>query len=507
MLVSLVRRYDQVPWLHQMREIIRRWWKIDAIYIDKENQPIFMSGQPEEVPNRVCAACLSDPSLRSRCLDSMAQALQETQRPGFTKNTVNHSCHLGMANMMVPIQISDHPGGMIYTTGFFNGALTPAEEQAFLDRGSAMAPELGERDNLNSIPILTRDRRDHLADILSLGQSAVVTLFAELRAKEAEIEELRQRLKERQGFSGLVGSSAAMQEVYRLVERVAVNDCTVLIRGESGTGKELVAGAVHSLSARARGPFVVQNCSAFNDNLLESELFGHIKGAFTGAVNDKKGLFELASSGTLFLDEVAEMSAALQAKLLRVLQDLSFWPVGATTPRKSDVRILAATHRDLEQMIQQGLFREDLYYRLNVISIVMPPLRDRRGDIPALVEHFLRKHGADRVDPQALRLLCQYDWPGNVRELANEVERMKVLHDGKGDLDRSLISARILKRGDQKPAPSLKGTLREALGELEASMIRVALSQHQGNRSHAAKTLGIARSNLIAKIKTYSIKD
>ncbi len=489
-----------------MREIIRRWWKIDAIYIDKENQPIFMSGQPEEVPNRVCAACLSDPSVRSRCLTSMAQAHQETQRPGFTKGTVYHGCHLGMANMMAPIQISDHPGGMIYTTGFFNQPLTPSEQEAFLRQGAALSPKLGVRENLDTIPILPQDKREHLADILSLGQSAVVTLFAELRAKEAEIEELRQRLKERQGFSGLVGSSAAMQEVYRLVERVAVNDCTVLIRGESGTGKELVAGAVHSLSARARGPFVVQNCSAFNDNLLESELFGHVKGAFTGAVNNKQGLFELAGGGTLFLDEVAEMSPALQAKLLRVLQDFTFWPVGATSPKKSDVRIVAATHRDLEQMIQEGHFREDLYYRLNVISIIMPPLRERKGDIPALVDHFLKQRGDEKIAPEALRLLCQYDWPGNVRELANEIERMKVLYDGKGALDQGIISARILKQSRKTPVPNLKGTLREALGDLEANMIRTALTMHQGNRSHTAKALGIARSNLIAKIKTYSIE-
>jgi two-component system response regulator HupR/HoxA len=282
----------------------------------------------------------------------------------------------------------------------------------------------------------------------------------------------------------------------------------VLVRGESGTGKELVARAIHHRSHRVEGPFVVQNCSAFNDNLLESELFGHVRGAFTGAVSDKKGLFEIANGGTLFLDEVAEMSPALQAKLLRVLQDQTFWPVGATTPKTSDVRIVAATHRDLEEMVKVERFREDLYYRLNVISINLPPLRDRRSDIALLVQHFLDQHGNGvKLTGEAMRLLTDHDWPGNVRELANEIERMMVLADGRRELGVELVSTRVRGAGEvgSEDAGVPLGSLREAMEQLEARMIRAALVECEGNRVHAARKLGIARSNLISKIKAYNI--
>jgi transcriptional regulator with PAS, ATPase and Fis domain len=312
-----------------------------------------------------------------------------------------------------------------------------------------------------------------------------------------------------------VGSSSVMQEVYNLVDRVAEQDCTVLVRGASGTGKELITRAIHRQSHRCEGPFVVQNCSAFNDNLLESELFGHVRGAFTGAVSDKKGLFEIAHKGTLFLDEVAEMSGALQAKLLRVLQDQTFWPVGATTPKKSDVRIVGATHRDLESMVEEERFREDLYYRLNVVAIDLPPLKDRRSDIPLLVRHFLKlrekaaKSKGLRVTADAMRVLTDHDWPGNVRELANEIERMVVLSAGNIELGVDHVSPRV--RGAvAASAPVVEtqlpaGGLREAMDRLEAGMIRSALTECAGNRSHAAKRLGIARSNLINKIKSYGI--
>jgi len=505
MLLSLVRRYDQIPYLHQLREILRRWWNIEVLYIDKEDHPIFLTGQPEGLCNRLCALCLRSKAARQRCEASILRARHETRELGArVDGLLTYSCHLRMTNIAVPIIIEGRDGGMIYTSGFFDHG----RDEDDLERLATAAAEIAggpvEDEVLSTPPILLAEDLERLMDILQLGVSTIVTMNAELRAKETEIETLRTRLKERQGFAGLVGSSQAMQEVYRLVERVAANDCTVLVRGESGTGKELVAGAVHGLSERGSGPFVVQNCSAFNDNLLESELFGHVRGAFTGAIADKKGLFEIANGGVLFLDEVAEMSPALQAKLLRVLQDHSFWPVGSTTPRHSDVRIVAATHRDLEALVRDGAFREDLYYRLNVISIVMPPLRERRSDIPALAEHFLQRHGGATLSAEALRVLCDHDWPGNVRELANELERMTVLSDGARLLDRELVSPRIREAtAGREHLPH--GNLRAALSSLETRMIRAALEECAGNRSHAAKLLGIARSNLIVKLKTFGL--
>jgi len=508
MLQSIVRSYEQVPWLRQMRELIRRWWGIEAIYVDKTDTPAFMAGQPNRLRNRICAICLSSDRGARLCQDSMAKAQAEAVRQGRPAGLLSYHCHLGMATMVAPVVIEKRHSGMIYTTGFWDHELSRVERASLLDLGTRINPALGNEELLGSVPVLASEELEHVDDILQLGAWAIVSLFDEMRAKEEEIAALRERLQARKGFAGLIGASSVMQEVYHLVDRVASNDCTVLVRGESGTGKELVARAIHHRSHRAEGPFVVQNCSAFNDNLLESELFGHVRGAFTGAVNDKKGLFEIASGGTLFLDEVAEMSPALQAKLLRVLQDQTFWPVGATTPKTGDVRIVAATHRDLEEMVKLERFREDLYYRLNVISINLPPLRERRSDIALLVQHFLDQHGEGiKLTGEAMRLLTDHDWPGNVRELANEIERMMVLADGRRDLGADLVSARMrgAGNGDGDDGGVPLGTMREAMEQLEARMIRAALVECEGNRVHAARKLGIARSNLISKIKAYRI--
>lgn len=507
MLVSLVRRYDEVTWIHQLRELIQRWWNIGTIYVDKHNNPIFLSGQPHKMKNRVCAICLTSDKGQSLCQDSIVRAKSELESLEKHGAMLSYTCHLGMTTMVVPIFIEKQYGGMIYTTGFFDQP--PSDEQLarLLEQGAGLNPALNNQVLLSTVPVLGSDDLEQLEEMIQLGVTAIVTLYAQLRAKEEEIEALRRRLERRAGFAGLVGSSPTMQEVYNLIEKVASNDCTVLVRGDSGTGKELVAQAIHSLSLRSKGPFVVQNCSAFNDNLLESELFGHVRGAFTGAVNDKKGLFEIAHNGTLFLDEVAEMSQALQAKLLRVLQDQTFWPVGATSPKKSDVRVVAATHRDLEEMISDERFREDLYYRLNVITIGLPPLRERRSDIPALIDHFLKRYKGTTLSNEALRTLCDYDWPGNVRELSNEIERMTVLADGKRTIGADLLSGRIIEKTRSRAGHQLpEGSLKEAIGELEARMIGSALSNCDGNRSKAARMLGIARSNLITKIKSYGLE-
>jgi two-component system response regulator HupR/HoxA len=321
---------------------------------------------------------------------------------------------------------------------------------------------------------------------------------------------------------GLVGKSPSMQALFRMIDKVAATQATVLITGENGTGKELVARAIHEGSARAGRPFVAANVSAFNDNLLESELFGHRRGAFTGAIADKRGLFEEADTGTFLLDEVGDMSPALQAKLLRVLQEGTFLPVGGTQTRKVDVRIIAATNRDLAQMVKKGTFREDLYYRLHVVALRTPPLRERGSDLDILVDHFVAnlamRHGRDkRLSQEARAALHNHPWPGNVRELQNEIERVWVLS---GDdpvihpehLSRNVAQAYLQRSQAQETLPSAtppagaeaaldEEPLHRVVERAERQTIERVLGKVGGNRTRAAQALGISRRNLIRKLE------
>ena len=307
-------------------------------------------------------------------------------------------------------------------------------------------------------------------------------------------------------FMGLIGRSPAMQRIFEMLPRVAAVPSNVLITGESGTGKELVARAIHKLSARKDKPFIVVNCGGIPPNLLESELFGYKTGAFTGATKEKPGLFALAHKGTIFLDEVGELPPELQVKLLRVVQEKSFLPLGATSEVKTDVRIISATNRDLEKEVLEGRFREDLFYRLNVISINLPPLRERREDIPLLVEHFLRKYAQklgkniEGISDFALKALMEYDFPGNVRELENIIERSVALETGPLILPESLtlshLKSRQSKASKGKPLPEIslpeEGIDLEALlNEIEVSLLKQALERTNGNKTEAARLLGL----------------
>jgi transcriptional regulator with PAS, ATPase and Fis domain len=293
-----------------------------------------------------------------------------------------------------------------------------------------------------------------------------------------------------------------MQEVFRLIERAGPSDKAILIQGESGTGKELVARALHRCSLRADKPLVVINCAALPESLLESELFGHERGAFTGAVAAKPGLFEVADGGTLFIDEIGELPGSLQAKLLRVLEDGSLRRIGSVKERRVDVRLLAATNRNMAEEVKAGRFREDLYYRINVMSLELPPLRERREDIPLLVEHFL---GADwQIEPEALQCLLGYDWPGNVRQLINALERAKILADD------HIIRARDLPRDVQSVLHS--STTQDVLAEtdnlaaIQRAKILEVLQREGGNKSRAARALGIDRRKLYRLVEKYGIR-
>jgi len=312
-------------------------------------------------------------------------------------------------------------------------------------------------------------------------------------------------------YPQLVGEHLLIQKITQLVKKVAVTDATILITGESGTGKELVARAIHAYSTRVDRPFIPVNCGAIPAELLESEMFGHERGAFTGAVGARAGMFQLANGGTIFLDEVGEMSATLQVKLLRVLQDREVRPVGADRSFKVDVRVIAASNKDLAAEVDGGRFREDLFYRLQVIPIVMPPLRERRSDIPLLVQHFLEKHNRKRpgvparIGEEAMVHLWEYDWPGNVRELENLLERLVILsEDGHIGVEHLPPAIRSFISEKKIPRPTLgeEGLdLNTAVEEFENRLIEEALRRTKGNKQAAARLLGLKRTTLVAKLR------
>ncbi|HIE11481.1 MAG TPA: sigma-54-dependent Fis family transcriptional regulator [Kiritimatiellae bacterium] len=332
------------------------------------------------------------------------------------------------------------------------------------------------------------------------------------RQLEADNIELRRELDEHYGLESIIGRSPPMQEVFEVIRQVAPTRATVLIEGESGTGKELVARAIHRLSQRADGPFIAVHCAALSPALLESELFGHEKGAFTGAVEMRRGRFELADGGTIFLDEIGEVDPSVQVKILRILEERTFERVGGEQTIEVDVRLLAATNRSLEQLVAEKRFREDLYFRLYVVKIHLPPLRERREDIPLLCEHFLRRLSRENhkqiegLTPEAMDALVAYDWPGNVRELRNAVERMVVLARGPrlGVRDLPPETRQTVSRGQSTSTGSLRNlTLREA----EKRLVVEALKANSGNRTRAAEQLGISRRTLHRKIKEYGLQN
>ncbi len=378
--------------------------------------------------------------------------------------------------------------------------------------------------SLLCVPLISRE---HLAGLIYLdtrnpataldeGHLQLLTAIGSIAAVAIENVQHVQWLEgENQRLHGeinlehnMIGESARMGEVFRFIERIAPTEATILVRGESGTGKELVAHAIHTNSDRSAKPFVAINCAVLSETLLESELFGYEKGAFTGAVAQKRGRLEVADGGTLFLDEVGELTPATQAKLLRVLQERQFERLGSTRTIRVDVRIIAATNRDLEEAIKAGTFRQDLYYRLNVISLTLPPLRDRREDIPLLAYYFVAKYSkkckklVSGISPETRNCLLAYDWPGNVRELENAIERAVVLGNSEvmvpDDLPESLLAT--------SPAPQNLPNYHEAVNEMKKKFILQAIEQSNGNYTAAAKLLGIHSTNLHRLIRTLGLR-
>jgi len=362
-----------------------------------------------------------------------------------------------------------------------------------------------------AIEALKSGAYDYLTKPLDIEELKILVAKAlQFQKLEQENIYLKEQLNDRFDFSKIIGRSNAMKQLFETMALVAPSEATVLIVGESGTGKELIANAIHQNSARAKRPFIKVNCAALPETLLESELFGHEKGAFTGAVSRKRGRFELAHQSSMFLDEIGEMAPTTQAKILRVLQEREFEPLGGTHTIQVDTRIVAATNKQLDQEIKAGRFREDLFYRLNVVSLEVPPLRDRGDDVALLADFFLQKYTAKNrklikgITPRAMDLLMRHEWPGNVRELENIVERAVIMARGEmitpmefpenlKALDHELKEARI----DMAAGRSLK--------EVEKEMILRTLEETGGNRTHAADILGISRRTLQLKLKEYGI--
>ncbi len=368
--------------------------------------------------------------------------------------------------------------------------------------------------HINLIPAIPTHESNYLKEMLGLVVKEILSLKQNLNASEEKYATISTDLLEHWNFENIVGKSEAMQNVFKLLLKIQDSESTILITGENGTGKEGIAKAIHFNSKRKNKSFVIQNCGAINDNLLESELFGHVKGAFTSALKDKKGLFELADNGTLFLDEIGDTSPAMQVKLLRVLEEGTFIRVGGTEQQKVDVRILVATNKNLQQMVKDGSFREDLYYRLNVINIKLPTLKERKEDIPLLIQKFLEefaKQNANtikKITAQCMKKMERYDWPGNVRELKNEVERLCVLSGSEPLIDEDLLSEKIFDfHGDLNISNIHFGSnLKEALIELEKNMIYQTLVEMNWNKSKSAKKLGVSRANLISKCERFGFK-
>ena len=494
---------DELPLVRKIRETIRKWWSIEIAFADVRG---YVSDHARGIivpPHNVfCQAALGSPEGFRRCNKSIEQATDAIREEGGRKARVVNDCHLGFPVVMAPVMHGDHFYGTVFTGGFLIAGQAEAAREIVTQRAREMRLRVGPSEAaLGTIPELRRRDVGYLLDFLETVVAEMLTLVAEQSGPRP--------------IGDLIGTSPSMQRLQRLVEKVAESDATVLVTGENGTGKGVLARSIHDRGPRRDKAFVATNCSALNENLLESELFGHVKGAFTGAIRDKQGLFKVADGGTLFLDEVGDMSPAMQAKLLIVLQEGILTPVGATEPVEVDVRVIAATNRAIRDMVQDGEFREDLYYRLSVIGLELPPLRERKSDLPKLCEHFLdrmqAKTGGRRrsLSQDVMKRFWEYEWPGNIRQLENEIERLVVLSGDEAEIGPEMLSPALV--GDAPTSLPIgvdaEGSLHEAVAVVERQMIHQGLIRTGWNKKRLARELGVSRTTLIKKIQDFGLEE
>ena len=500
--------------IHKVETIVQKWFNVEIFFVNEHNQ-IYgnILKKDHQFYNNFLKIQLESNFGTEYLKNDIEETMKELKKPMYYNSTIQ-----GIRGIAAPIFLDGVLSGAVFCAPYIPDSFSSEEKKKTVEQLIKLGVQ--EKDTsiaLDGLTLLNLEKKNRLIELMELIAEEVVTFHEEINTREEKILKLNEELSSKHCYSNIIGKSKKMQMVYHLLEKIKNSESTVLIQGDNGTGKELIAKAIHYQSHRKDRVFIAQNCSAFNDNLLDSELFGHVRGSFTGAIKDKKGLFEIANGGTLFLDEVGDTSSTMQVKILRVLQEGTFLPVGATQPKKVNVRIIAATNRPLIEMIEKGEFREDLYYRINVINVSLPPLKSRPEDIPLLSEHFMEKHCSEMGTPSkaiskmTLEKMLNHSWPGNVRELQNEIERMIVLAGSKEIITPDLLSPQITNTIEGKGqivvprGVNMRSGLKLATKELEIMMIREGLERCNFNKSKLSKELGISRGSLIMKIEKYGL--
>ena len=502
--------------ISKLESILGKWFDVEMFYTDHHGKLWSNHAQKDYgFKSHFMKVQMQTPhghEFLAEDIDKMVDLLAS----GKEEVVVYQSYYKNVKGVAFPIKVEGEFAGAVFVYPFVLDTTTSAEIDEL--KKQMVATGTSESDAAaacEKVKKMWPREMEYVKELVGLSAEEIVSFHEEITKRENQIHELSSQVGEKYRYHSMIGKSKKMQAIYALLEKISGSESSVMIQGENGTGKELVAKAIHYYSPRKDKMFLAVNCSAFNDNLLDSELFGHVKGSFTGAVKDKKGLFETADGGTLFLDEIGDTSLSMQVKLLRVLQEGTYLPVGATSPKKVDVRIVAATNKNLKEMMAKGEFREDLYYRINVINLNLPALRERHEDIPLLMDYFLKKRCDESGKPlksyskKCMEKMLDYPWPGNVRELENEVERLVVLAGEDKSIAPENLSPRILDWGaSAEPAfkgVNTEGTLRDALEQLEIMMIREGLKRCNFNKSKLAKELDISRASLIMKVEKYGL--
>lgn len=506
-----------------LEKIIGNWYGLDLLFVDTQGRVQFMQDPGYSFKSPFLKLQMTH-SFGHDWLEADVEKVFEhfngTQEDSyefaaFFPGTFGYACK---------VKVDDEFCGVVIAYPYFKDTTSTEEVEAVVQKMVECGIAVDDaKTAVGKVKKFSGRFYSEMKELVYIASDEVATFHSEISKREERIMDLNSELGNKYRYHNLIGKSKKMQQVYHLLSKVSNSESTIMIQGENGTGKEMVAKAIHYNSARKDAVFMAVNCSAFNDNLLDSELFGHVKGSFTGAIKDKKGVFEVANGGTLFLDEIGDTSPSMQVKLLRILQEGTFMQVGATQPKKVNVRVIAATNKNLKEMIAKGEFREDLYYRINVINVALPALRERAEDIPVLMDFFLQKRCEEAGVPlktfskKCLEKMLDHHWPGNVRELQNEVERLVVLAGEDKNITPDMLSARILESGESHShshshsggsvlkGVNTNGSLKDALEELEILMIREGLKRCGFNKSKLAKELGISRAGLIMKVEKYGL--
>ncbi len=508
--------WEELKHIHVIRkleEILAQWFTTDIFFVDERGQVRNFDAKRVDFKNPLSLALGNQEKGRQLLFKAIAEANEKAFKTDQTHIIVPGP--IGIETILVSrISAENEFLGSVVAYSYLENepsADAQTRSKAVLEEAGVSSDASGTA--VSRLRVLSEAQKKYFFELVDLVAQEIVTFHTEITKREERISALNNQLGNRYSYDSMIGKSKPMQDLYALLDKIRNSESTVLVQGENGTGKELIARAIHFNSPRKDSQFVTVNCSAFNENLLDSELFGHVKGSFTGAIKDKKGLFEAAHGGTLFLDEIGDMPPSMQVKLLRVLQEGTLTPVGGTEQKKVDVRVVAATNKDLKEMVEEGTFREDLYYRINVINLVVPPLRDRKEDIPVLVDHFLSRGCKEKNLPlkgfakRTMEKIFDYPWPGNIRELENEVERLIVLSGDDQRIPAELLSQRIRDFGEKAKIQGVRvaGKLKDSLEELEKTMIREGLRRTNWNKSRLAKELGISRAGLIMKVEKYNL--